>query len=109
MNAPVPTNKVTQSAGRAGEDITELLNTVIGSTTMYSDPCTSKEALLSPQGKKWEAAIMDEYNSIVQNETFSQAQAQFGNKPIGLKWAFKTKRNPNGSTRYIARRVIKRY
>jgi hypothetical protein len=107
MNAPVPTNKVTQTAGRAGVDITELLITVIGSTAMYSDPRTYKEALLSPQEKKWKAAIMDEYNSIIQNETFSQAQAQFGNKPIELKWAFKTKRNPDGSTRYIARRVTK--
>jgi hypothetical protein len=65
--------------------------------------------MLSPHKKKWEAAIMDEYNSIIRNETFSPAQAQFGNKPIGSKWVFKTKRNPDGSTRYKARLVIKGY
>ena len=59
--------------------------------------------------KKWEAAIMDEYNSIIRNETFSPAQAQFRNKPIGSKWVFKTKRNPDGSTRFKARLVITGY
>jgi archaellin len=107
MKAPVPTDRVTQSAGRAGVDITELLNTVFASTTMYSDSLTYKEAILSPQEKIWETVIMDEYNSIIPNDTFSQAQTQFGNKPIEFKWVFKTKRNPDGSTRYRARGVIK--
>jgi len=85
------------------------MNTALASTTINGDPRTYKEAMLSPQKKKWEAAIMDEYNSIIRNETFSPAQAQFGNKPIGSRWVFKTKRNPDGSTRYKARLVIKGY
>jgi len=107
--APVPTDSVTRSAGRARVNITELMNTALASTTINGDPRNFKEAMLSPQNKKWEAAIMDEYNSIIRNETFSPAQAQFGNKPIGSKWVFKTKRNPDGLTRYKARCVIKGY
>ena len=107
--APVPTDRVTRSAGRVWVNITELLNTDLASTTINDDPRTYKEAMLSPQKKKWEVAIMDEYNSIIRNETFSPAQAQFRNKPIGSKWVFKTKRNPDGSTRYKARLVIKGY
>jgi hypothetical protein len=105
--APVPTDRITRS--RARVNITELMNTALASNTINGDPRTYKEAMLSPQKKKWEAAIMDEYNSIIRNETFLPAQAQFGNKPIGSKWVFKTKRNPDGSTRYKARLVIKGY
>jgi len=107
--APVPTDRVTRSAGRERVNITELMNTALALTTINDDPRTYKEAMLSPQKNKWEAVIMDEYNSIIRNETFSLAQAQFGNKPIGSKWVFKTKRKPDGSTRYKARLVIKGY
>jgi len=107
--APVPTDRVTRSAGRARVNITKLINTALASTTINDDPRTYKEAMISPQKKKWEAAIMDEYNSIIRNKTFSPAQAQFGNQPSGSKWVFKTKRIPDGSTRYKARLVIKGY
>jgi len=107
--APVPTDRVTWRIGRARVNITELMNTALASTIINYDPCTYQEAMLSPQKKKWEAAIMDEYNTIIRNETCSPAQPPFGNKPIGSKWVFKTKRNPDGSTRYKARLVIKRY
>jgi hypothetical protein len=105
--APVLTDRVTRSAGRARINITELMNTALASTTTNGNPRTYKEAMLNTQKKKWEVVIMDEYNSIIRNETFSPAQAQFGNKPIGSKCMFKTKRNPDGSTRYKARLVIK--
>jgi hypothetical protein len=85
------------------------MNTALASTTIHGDCHTYEEAMLSSHKKKWEAAIMDKYNSIIRNETVSPAQAQFGNMPIGSKWVFKTKRNPNGSTRYNARLVINRY
>jgi hypothetical protein len=65
--------------------------------------------MFSQQKKKWEAAIMDEYNAIIRNETFPPAQAQFRNTPIRSKWVIKTKRNPDGSTWYKARLVIKGY
>jgi len=70
--------------------------------------------MLSPLKKQWQAAIMEESNSIIRNETFSPVNLQelpndFGARPIRLKWVFKTKRNPDGSTRYKARLGIKGY
>ena len=85
------------------------MNTALASTTINDDPRTYTEGMLSPHKEKWEAAIMDKCNSILQNETTSLAQAQFGKRPIESKWAFKTKRIPDGSTRFIARLVIKGY
>jgi len=107
--ASVPTDRFTQSAGRAWENITELMNTALASTTINDNPRTYKEAMLSPLKKKWHAAIMDQYNSLIQNETFSPAQAQFRYKSIGSKSVFKTNRNPDGSTQYNARLGIKAY
>jgi hypothetical protein len=53
------------------------MNTALTLTTINDDLRTYKAAMLSPQKKKWEAAIMHEYNSIIRNETFSPPQAEF--------------------------------
>jgi len=51
--------------------------------------------------------------SILLNNTFSTLNSreawQLQVKPIGSKWVFKTKHNPDGSTLYKARLVIKGY
>ena len=50
---------------------------------------------------------------ILLNNTFttikSQEARQLGVKPIGSKWVYKTKHNPDGTVRYKARLVIKAY
>jgi hypothetical protein len=55
----------------------------------------------------------DESTSILLNNTFSALNSrearQLQVKPIGSKWVYKTKHNPDGSTRYKARLVIKGY
>jgi len=59
------------------------MNTAVVSSTISDDPHTFKEPMLNPQ-KNWrEAAIMDEFNSILQNEMFLLAYAQLGINPIG--------------------------
>jgi len=68
--APVPTDRVTRSAGREQANLTEPMNTALASTTVNDDPRTYNEAMLPPQKKNPEADIMDEYNSIRRNETF---------------------------------------
>jgi len=49
--------------------------------------------------------------SILLNNTFSALNSrkarQLRVKPIGSKWVYKAKHNPNGSTRYKAQLVIK--
>jgi len=55
----------------------------------------------------------EESTSILLNNTFSALNSrearQLQVKPIGSKWVYKTKHNPDGSTRYKARLVIKGY
>jgi hypothetical protein len=105
----VPSGRVTRSAGTARVNITDPMNTNKASTSVTGDSHTYKDAMVSPQKKQWKAAIKDEYNSIIQNETVSPAQAQFRNKPNGSKWVFKTKSNPDGLTQSKASIVIKGY
>jgi len=110
--APVLTDRVKRS--RAQVNVSELIHNALASTTTDGDLISYEEAMLSPLTKQWQAAIMDENNSIIRNETFSPVNLQelrndFGERPIGSKWDFKTTRNPDGSTQYNARLVIKGY
>jgi len=59
------------------------MNTALVSSTISDDPLTYKEPMLNPQ-KNWrEAAIMDEFNFILQNEMSLLAYALFSIDPIG--------------------------
>jgi hypothetical protein len=77
------------------------------------DPYTYAEAMESPQRNYWKRAMDEESTSILLNNTFSalnsQEARQLQVKLIGSKWVYKTKHNPDGSTRYKARLVIQGY
>jgi len=84
-----------------------------------SEPLTYKAALQSPQARQWKEAMRQEWQALVENHTFdivakgSTAQTPIADipveEPIGCKWIYKRKVNPDGSTRYKARLVIKGY
>ena len=58
----------------------------------------------------WVKACEDEITSIEKNHTWFLVDLPAGAKPIGLKWVFKIKRNPDGSVnKYKARLVEKGY
>lgn len=60
--------------------------------------------------KVWLQACEDEIASIEKNQTWVLVELPMGVKPIGLKWVFKMKRNPDGSVnKYKARLVAKGY
>jgi hypothetical protein len=81
------------------------------SLAVNGDPQTYEEAMASPQKVLWQQAIKEESTSILRNETFAinKQTESIMKPPIGSKWVFKTKRNPDGSLRYKARLVIKGY
>jgi len=58
-------------------------------------------------------AIDEESASILLNNTSTTVNSKEAKKllvkPVGSRWVFKTKRNPNGSTHYKARLVIEGY
>ena len=84
-----------------------------------SEPLTYKAALHSSQAREWKEAMRQEWQALVENHTFDiVAKGNTTHKPmadiaveepIGCKWIYKRKVNPDGSTRYKARLVIKGY
>jgi len=84
-----------------------------------SEPLTYKAALQSSRAREWKEAMRQEWQALVENHTFdivakgSTAQTPIADipveEPIGCKWIYKRKANPDGSTRYKARLVIKGY
>lgn len=74
------------------------------------DPTTVAEALSRHDGSFWKKAILDEYNSLLVNETWDLVDLPQDRKAINCKWVFKTKRGADGHIiRYKARLVIKGY
>jgi len=109
---PAPTTRrVTRSQGKASAEA--LMASALASTTINGDPSTYAEAMAGPLRDHWKRAIDEESASILLNNTFttvnSKEAKQLLVKPVGSEWVFKTKRNPDGSTRYKARLVIKGY
>jgi len=76
--------------------------------TTDDDPRSYREAMNSPLQCQWKVAMQQEYASLLENHTFTLVEHAHS-KPIGCKWVYKTKMNPDGTLRYKARLVIKGY
>ena len=75
-----------------------------------SDLVTYQEAIHCPQFTSWKEAMDDEMNSMYMNGVWDLVELPHGCKPVGYKWAFKTKRVSNKRIeRYKARLVVKGY
>ncbi|KAH9721431.1 retrovirus-related pol polyprotein from transposon RE1 [Citrus sinensis] len=69
------------------------------------EPSTTSEALSDP---KWKAAMQEEYDALMKNNTWSLVPISSSYKPVGCKWVFRTKYNTDGSiSKYKARLVAK--
>ena len=99
----------------------------------HGDPLNPEAALTGPNGNHWKNAMKSEYASLLENGTFEAFSSHSADNPllpeskshdlacknpikipydsnlIGCKWVYKTKINPDGSTRFKARLVIKGY
>ena len=107
-----------------GTEVMEALATV----AINGDPAIYEEAIASTDREQWLEAIREECSLIKRNETFSTPVLERtasdstwsstwtgfpastrSSTPIGSKWVFKTKRNPDGTIRHKVRLVIKGY
>ena len=71
------------------------------------DPVTYEEAA---NDDCWIKAMNEEIHAIEKNDTWELTTLPEGKKPIGVKWVYKTKYNPNGEIdRFKARLVAKGY
>ncbi|CAH9068398.1 unnamed protein product [Cuscuta epithymum] len=72
------------------------------------EPFTYSQAISSKEAPFWLEAIQNEIESIQKNKTWILTELPKGCKPIGCKWIFKKKFNPDGSIdKYKARLVAK--
>ena len=73
-------------------------------------PRTVREAVDSKDGKLWKEAMVDEMESLHENEAWDLVELLAGRKPIRRKWVFKKKMNVEGKVeKYKARLVAKGY
>lgn len=60
--------------------------------------------------KEWVKAMEVELSAIERNKTWELVRLPPGRRPIGLKWVYKLKRDPNGNVlKHKARLVAKGY
>lgn len=73
----------------------------------HLEPTTVQQALAAPQ---WLAIMKTEYAALIQNNIWSLVAPPPNCKPIGCKWAFRLKENPDGSiNKYKAHLVAKKF
>jgi histone deacetylase 1/2 len=71
----------------------------------HIEPTTVRQAL---QSSHWVNAMKEEYNALLRNNTWSLVHPPAHKQPIGCKWVFRVKENPDGSIqKYKARLVAK--
>jgi transposase InsO family protein len=90
-------------------DIAHLVEHGLASSALY-EPKSYQEALSCPDASLWERACQDEYQSLMENETWELVPLPPDRKAIGSRWVFTIKYRADGSIeRYKARFVAKGY
>ena len=73
-----------------------------------SDEPTYREALAGPEAKRWEQAIRDEYDALVENQTWDVVARPKDKNVIKSKWVLRIKRDKDGKIdKFKARFVAK--
>jgi hypothetical protein len=74
------------------------------------DPLNLCDAMCSEDASKWEAAMQEEYGSLMANGTWELVPLPKDRKSVGCKWVFRTKKVASGHiVRHKARLVAKGY
>jgi hypothetical protein len=75
---------------------------------MPDDPVSYEEAEQSTEWKEWKAAMKEEYDSLIENETWDLTDLPEHRQTIDKKWVYKIKLDNEGRVdRYKARLVAK--
>ena len=75
---------------------------------LAQDSTTLGEALKYEDASKWEAAMEDEYHSLLANGTWELITLPKDRKAVGCKWVFKTKRDASGEVVHHKARIVAR-
>ncbi|KAG9512183.1 hypothetical protein KCU93_g10402, partial [Aureobasidium melanogenum] len=72
------------------------------------EPNTRKQALSLSDAQQWQEAMLDEYNSLIENETWEVVQRPPGANVLSSRWVFKRKLASDGSVaKHKARFVVR--
>ena len=86
---------------------TKYANTAQFQKETHTIPKTIAQALADP---RWRQAVLDEFNSIVKNGTYSLVPPTSHQNTVSCRWIFTIKYNPDGTVRkYKARLVARGY
>ena len=70
------------------------------------DPLNVCEAMRSEDANKWEAAMQEEYDSLMANGTWELAPLPKGRRSVGCKWVFRTKKDASDEVVYQKTRLV---
>ncbi len=111
--APPPPSRVSERPGkgqhapRFGETVAKLAQT--SNPDDEEEPTTFREATTHPtRAKEWEKAIMDEYNSIMRNNTWRLVPRPANRQVVTCKWVFKHKKDQFGRITRLKARLVAR-
>jgi hypothetical protein len=80
----------------------------VDDSELEDQPSTYREVMSRPDSAQWEAAMKDEIDSIIKNNTWELVDLPPERKAIGCKWVYIRKRTATGKIeRYKARLVAK--
>jgi hypothetical protein len=72
------------------------------------EPSCYNDAVTCPEATKWRGPIQEEYDALMENDTWEIVPCPPDRKPVKCRWTFKIKPAPNGTPpRYKARLVAK--
>ncbi|KAJ0444187.1 putative RNA-directed DNA polymerase [Helianthus annuus] len=94
-------------ANIAKGNLSEEAKSFVASLYSEETPNTIEQAL---QSKNWREAMKSEMDALRKNVTWEKCIIPEGKKPVGCRWVFTIKHNPDGTIeRYKARLVAKGY
>jgi len=96
-----------QHTPRYGETVAKMAQT--SNPDDEEEPTTFREATTHPtRAKEWEKAIMDEYNSIMRNNTWRLVPRPANRQVVSCKWVFKHKKDQFGRITRLKARLVAR-
>ena len=88
----------------------ETVGDVSHGGALKPEPKSLREALGTEEAEQWQHATNEEYNSLMEQKTWSLVPLPPGRRAIGCRWVYKRKHAQDGSVaRYKARLVAKGY
>lgn len=103
--AKIP-NEIDRANTRSMNPINNLLNYHVA--FFADEPSTYNQAMKSDERDNWIAAMKEEFNSLIKNNTWELVDRIDGQSIVDNKWIFKIKRNSDNSIeRYKARLVAR--